>query len=111
MKTLPTKKQFKEGEIVSYSHPSKLMVRAFGRRVFHATSEAFTLQEQYNDMPDLDGRPSDYIPASPPEEGNGMVLCSCFEPKHGNGTWYYKILLGEQLYWIASEHLSTKIKE
>lgn len=108
----PHKKTFGPGEIVSYSHPSNFFLRAFGRRIFTASSEAATLAEEYlnAEKAEAKGQASavDWIygkEAFPPEEGNGMVLCSCFYPLHGAGTYYHKVLLGNQLFWIASEHL------
>lgn len=110
-KSLPKKKQFKTGDIVQFTHPTNLMAKGFGRRVFPASSETLSIGEQRLIAVNLeiDGVPGalDLALSDPPEEGPGMILCVCFEPKHGTGTWYYKVLLGEQLYWIASEHLSA----
>lgn len=113
MKKLPKEKRFDNGQIVHYSHPSNFMVRAFGRRVFYASSDSSSLEDEYQKA--IDG-PGDVgvldmalgAEATPPDEGFGMILCSCFESRHGSGTWYYKVLLGERLYWIASEHLMLK---
>lgn len=101
----PKNKQFTKGQIVYYSHPGSFMVRSFGRRVYSASIETESLIDEHHDkeyFADIND------PQIPPDEGFGLVLCSCIESRHGAGTVYYKILLGEQLFWIASEHLSTK---
>lgn len=103
MKKLPKEKRFDNGQIVYYSHPSNFMVRMFGKRVFYASPESISLEDEHQKA--IDG-PGDMT--TPLDEGFGMVLCSCFEPRHGSGTWYYKVLLGERLFWIASEHLMSK---
>lgn len=89
------------------------MIRSFGRRVFYASSESTSLSDEYQRAIDGSGNMGVLdmtlgAEATPPDEGFGMVLCSCFEPKQGSGTWYYKVLLGERLFWIASEHLMLK---
>lgn len=113
-KSLPKKKQFESGQIVYFTHPLKLMTRGYGQRIFLATSKSSSVTEDKKWAAEsIDPSEPGILDitlgplSNPPQEGCGMVLNFCFEQKHGAGTWYYKVLLQERLYWIASEHLTT----
>lgn len=91
-------KKYQVGEVVFFKRPTHLHVRGYGIRMFLATqgSESITKEEDRA----LVKR------ENVPEDGFGMVVGCCFEPLHGAGTTYYKVLLNETLYWIGSAFLS-----
>lgn len=108
-KHLPSHKKFEAGDIIHFTYPA-LMSKGFGRRIYPASIKTKSLAEQRYLANNLEeGHPGalDMALSDPPDEGHGMVLMACFEQDQGSeGFWYYKVLLGEKLFWVAVEHLS-----
>lgn len=85
---------YPSGTLVKFNMSNRLMKKAFGFRTFEATidSEVF--------VGEMLGK------RICPTGNFGMTVGNpSFYKKHGAGTWYYKVLIENKLYWIAKEHL------
>lgn len=85
---------WEEGTIVQFTAPTPAMMRYYGMRVYEVNADDPTIAEIE-------------VTATPPEdESLGMVLDHEYTQTHGSGTVYYKVLVGERMFWISEVHLS-----
>lgn len=88
------KSAFEIGNIVRYVHPSFSMIKIFGLRIYQAHVDEV--------------EPTKYSRETitpPNDKSTGMIVAAHYNQLHGAGTQYYKVLLGDKLFWIAQEHL------
>lgn len=90
------------GEIVFFKRPTFLHVKGYGIRMYVASQETeeFGFEDEKYPV-----KKSDI-----PKNGFGVVVSRCFEPYHGAGTFYYKVLLNQKLYWVSSVFLNKSPK-
>src|SRR5690348_5691773 len=91
--------RFSIGEVVFFGLITSALYRHYGQRVFRATIGVNVVtREAFED------EESELV--VPSHGSAGIVIGSCFMPKHGTGTIYYKVLFGDRLLWVADVHLS-----
>ncbi len=104
----------RKGQLVLFRHPSRLAQAKFGIRAIAAKTGAESLKEErklleekVSTMTNKEEINKILTASKTPVEGYGIILNGPeFYDKIGAGNWYYKVFMGEGIYWIAREHLT-----